>query len=191
VSYRNAGTVEFIFDSSERKFYFIEMNTRIQVEHPVTEMITGVDLIKLQLRIASGLGLGIVQDDIKVNGHAIECRINAEDPLRDFAPCPGTVVEFRAPGGFGVRMDTHIRKDYAIPPFYDSMVGKLICWGRDREEAIARMNRALDELVIEGVTTTARFHRTILATPEFISGKFNTSFVARLLDHAGSDTQSQ
>jgi len=186
VGYRNAGTVEFVFDNVERKFYFIEMNTRIQVEHPVTEMVTGIDLIKLQLQIASGIKLDISQRDIRVDGHAIECRINAENPQRGFAPSPGTVVSFRAPGGFGVRMDTHITSGYTIPPFYDSMVGKLICWGKDRNEAIARMTRALDELVVEGVTTTAQFHKTILGTPQFGSGVFNTSFVAQLLEGSQS-----
>jgi acetyl-CoA carboxylase biotin carboxylase subunit len=184
VGYRNAGTVEFVFDNVERRFYFIEMNTRIQVEHPVTEMVTGIDLIKQQLRIASGLTMGLSQSDVRINGHAIECRINAEDPEREFAPNPGTVRAFRAPGGFGVRMDTHIAADYVIPPFYDSMVGKLICWGTDRDEAIARMTRALDELVIGGVTTTAGFHKTILRSAEFASGAFNTSFVASLLEGA-------
>jgi len=182
VAYGNAGTVEFVFDNTERKFYFIEMNTRIQVEHPVTEMVTGIDLIKLQLQIASGIKLGIVQEDVRINGHAIECRINAEDPQRGFAPNPGRVLNYRAPGGFGVRMDTHITTGYTIPPFYDSMIGKLICWGKDRNEAIARMSRALDELVVEGVTTTAQFHKTILGTPQFASGIFNTSFVAQLLE---------
>ena len=182
VGYRNAGTVEFVFDNTERKFYFIEMNTRIQVEHPVTEMVTGIDLIKAQLRIASGLGIGFTQRDVRISGHAIECRINAEDPERGFAPSPGTVARFRAPGGFGVRMDTHVTQDYVIPPFYDSMVGKLICWGSDRNEAIARMTRALDELVIEGVTTTTALHKTILNSAAFASGAFNTTFVARLLD---------
>lgn len=181
VGYRNAGTVEFVFDNTERKFYFIEMNTRIQVEHPVTEMVTGVDIIKLQLRIASGLSLGIRQDEIHIGGHAVECRINAEDPQRGFAPSPGKISRFRAPGGFGVRMDTHIETGYTIPPYYDSMIGKLICWGKDRDEAIARMIRALDELVVDGITTTAAFHKTILSSAQFASGQFNTSFVAGLL----------
>jgi acetyl-CoA carboxylase, biotin carboxylase subunit len=182
VGYRNAGTVEFVFDNIERKYYFIEMNTRIQVEHPVTEMVAGVDLIKWQLKIASGLPLDLQQDDIRLTGHAIECRINAEDPQRGFAPSPGKIPGFRAPGGFGVRLDTHIETDYVIPPFYDSMVGKLICWGSDRDEAIARMLRALDEMVIDGVTTTAGFHKQILDHPQFRSGAFNTSFVGKLLE---------
>ena len=181
VGYKNAGTVEFVFDNVERKYYFIEMNTRIQVEHPVTEMVTGVDLIKLQLEIAGGAPLALTQDEIRLKGHAIECRINAEDPAQNFAPNPGTVQGFRAPGGFGVRFDSHIETGYAIPPFYDSMVGKLICWGNDRDEAIARTLRALDELVVDGVTTTAGFQREILDSAGFRSGEFNTGYVAQLM----------
>lgn len=181
VGYRNAGTVEFVFDNIERTYYFIEMNTRIQVEHPVSEMVTGIDLIKLQLQIASGQPLALTQDDIVVRGHAIECRINAEDPENNFAPGPGTITNFRAPGGFGIRIDTHIESGYVIPPFYDSMIGKLICWGNDRDEAIARAIRALDELVVEGIMTTAAFQKRILETEEFQSGNFNTAFVTELL----------
>ncbi|MGD9606105.1 MAG: acetyl-CoA carboxylase biotin carboxylase subunit [Leucobacter sp.] len=181
VGYKNAGTVEFVFDNVERKYYFIEMNTRIQVEHPVTEMVTGVDLIKLQLEIAGGAPLALTQDEIRLKGHAIECRINAEDPAQNFAPNPGTVQGFRAPGGFGVRFDSHIETGYAIPPFYDSMVGKLICWGNDRDEAIARTLRALDELVVDGVTTTAGFQGEILDSAGFRSGEFNTGYVAQLM----------
>lgn len=182
VGYKNAGTVEFVFDNIERKYYFIEMNTRIQVEHPVTEMVSGIDLIKLQLQIAGGRALDLRQKDVRLSGHAIECRINAEDPQQNFKPSPGRIPVFRAPGGFGVRLDSHVEADYVIPPFYDSMVGKLICWGSDRDEAIARMLRALDELVIEGVATTAQFHKQILNDPKFRSGAFNTSFVAELLE---------
>jgi acetyl-CoA carboxylase, biotin carboxylase subunit len=182
VGYRNAGTVEFVFDNVERTYYFIEMNTRIQVEHPVSEMVTGIDLIKLQLQIAGGLPLDLKQDDIVISGHAIECRINAEDPDQGFAPSPGTISNFRSPGGFGVRMDTHIESGYRIPPFYDSMIGKLICWGQDRDEAIARMIRALDELVVDGVTTTAQFQKKILESEKFASGDFNTAFVSELLE---------
>lgn len=181
VKYKNAGTVEFVFDLDERKFYFIEMNTRIQVEHPVSEMITGFDLIKMQIEIASGIPLAIKQEDICVNGHAIECRINAEDPMNNFMPCPGVVNRFHMPGGLGIRMDTHIEAGYAIPPFYDSMVGKLICWGQTRDEAIARMLSALDELDLGEITTTASFHRTLLQNKQFVSGVFNTSFVANLM----------
>lgn len=178
VGYRNAGTIEFVYDNIDRAYYFIEMNTRIQVEHPVTEMVTAIDLIKLQLQIAGGEGLHLSQDDIVVRGHAIECRINAEDPDRGFAPNPGTIARFRAPGGFGVRIDTHIESGYSIPPFYDSMIGKLICWGSDRDEAIERMLRALSEMEIDGVATTAAFHQEILASERFRSGEFNTAFVA-------------
>jgi acetyl-CoA carboxylase biotin carboxylase subunit len=181
VGYTNAGTIEFVFDNVSREYYFIEMNTRIQVEHPVTEMVTGVDLIKEQLRIAGGEKLTLTQEEIRVSGHAIECRINAEDPGKGFAPSPGTIVSFRAPGGFGVRFDSHIESGYPIPPFYDSMIGKLICWGKDRDEAIARCRRALEELVVDGVTTTAEFHRRILDSDGFRSGAFNTGYVTRLL----------
>lgn len=184
VGYTNAGTVEFVFDNIEQTYYFIEMNTRIQVEHPVSEMITGIDLIKLQLEITGGMPLTIPQEDILLDGHAIECRINAEDPDNGFAPNPGQITNFRAPGGPGIRMDTHVETGYVIPPFYDSMVGKLICWGKDRDEAITRTLRALDELVIEGVTTTAAFHKKILESEAFASGNFNTGFVAELMAEA-------
>ncbi|PYE23903.1 biotin carboxylase /acetyl-CoA carboxylase carboxyltransferase subunit alpha [Rhizobium sp. PP-CC-3A-592] len=181
VHYKNAGTVEFVFDNRTRAFYFIEMNTRIQVEHPVSEMVTGIDLIKMQLEIASGLPITLQQEEIRFSGHAIECRINAEDPSLDFRPAPGKVVRYHPPGGFGVRMETHIETGYVIPPFYDSMVGKLVCWGKDRDEAIARMLRALDEVVIEGVTNTAGFHKMVLSHPKFRSGDFNTAFVSELM----------
>jgi acetyl-CoA carboxylase, biotin carboxylase subunit len=181
VGYKNAGTVEFVFDNIERKYYFIEMNTRIQVEHPVSEMVSGVDLIKLQLQIASGQKLELRQEDIRLTGHAIECRINAEDPDNGFAPRPGTITHFHAPGGFGVRLDTHVETGYTIPPFYDSMVGKLICWGKDRDEAIARCLRALEEMKTEGVVTTADFHRMLLDSEKFRSGDFNTAYVTELM----------
>ncbi|MEX0730807.1 MAG: acetyl-CoA carboxylase biotin carboxylase subunit [Aquisalimonadaceae bacterium] len=181
VGYRSAGTVEYVFDNTEGKFYFIEMNTRVQVEHPVSELITGIDIIKSQLRIADGQPLGLKQRDVRLNGHAIECRLNAEDPDNGFAPCPGVVTSYRPAGGFGVRMDSHLETGYTIPPFYDSMVGKLICWGRDREEAIERMLRALKETEIEGVKTTADFHRRLIDHPAFRSGKINTGFVAEML----------
>jgi acetyl-CoA carboxylase biotin carboxylase subunit len=181
VGYRNAGTVEFVFDNTERAYYFIEMNTRIQVEHPVSEMVSGIDLIKLQLQIAGGQPLTLTQEDVVLRGHAIECRINAEDPERGFAPNPGVVRTYRAPGGFGIRMDSHVESGYTIPPFYDSMIGKLICWGRDRDEAIARTLRALDELVVDGVTTTASLHKEIVDSDRFRSGHFNTAFVGEFL----------
>lgn len=183
VGYKNAGTVEFVFDNIERKYYFIEMNTRIQVEHPVTEMITGVDLIKEQLRIASGQKLRLTQDDIQIRGHAIECRINAEDPNENFAPRPGKIEHYRAPGGFGVRMDTHIETGYTIPPFYDSMVGKLICWAETRDECIDRTLRALDELKVDGVVTTGPFQAMLLNSEQFRSGDINTGYVAKMLEN--------
>lgn len=182
VGYKNAGTVEFVFDNIERKYYFIEMNTRIQVEHPVTEMITGVDLIQEQLRIASGQKLRLTQDDVQIRGHAIECRINAEDPNENFAPRPGKIEHYRTPGGFGVRMDTHIETGYTIPPFYDSMVGKLICWAETRDEAIERTLRALDELKVDGVVTTAPFQAQLIGSEKFRSGEFNTGYVAKMLE---------
>ena len=182
VGYKNAGTVEFVFDNIERKYYFIEMNTRIQVEHPVTEMITGVDLIQEQLRIASGQKLRLTQDDIEIRGHAIECRINAEDPNENFAPRPGKIGHYRAPGGFGVRMDTHIETGYTIPPFYDSMVGKLICWAETRDDAIERTLRALGELKVDGVVTTAPFQAELIGSEKFRSGEFNTGYVAKMLE---------
>ena len=183
VGYKNAGTVEFVFDNIERKYYFIEMNTRIQVEHPVTEMITGVDLIQEQLRIASGQKLRLTQDDVQIRGHAIECRINAEDPNENFAPRPGKIEHYRTPGGFGVRMDTHIETGYTIPPFYDSMVGKLICWAETRDEAIKRTLRALDELKVDGVVTTAPFQAQLINSEKFRSGEFNTGYVAKMLEN--------
>ncbi|WP_427869555.1 acetyl-CoA carboxylase biotin carboxylase subunit [Leucobacter luti] len=182
VGYTNAGTVEFVFDNTTGEYYFIEMNTRIQVEHPVSEMVTGIDLIKLQLQIAGGGAIELRQEDVLVRGHAIECRINAEDADRDFAPNPGTIREFRAPGGFGVRLDSHIEAGSTIPPFYDSMIGKLICWGQDRDEAIDRALRALEELRIEGLITTAGFHREVLDSAQFRSGAFNTGFIADFLE---------
>lgn len=182
VGYKNAGTVEFVFDNIERKYYFIEMNTRIQVEHPVTEMITGVDLIQEQLRIASGQKLRLTQDDVQIRAHAIECRINAEDPNENFAPRPGKIEHYRTPGGFGVRMDTHIETGYTIPPFYDSMVGKLICWAETRDDAIERTLRALGELKVDGVVTTAPFQAELIGSEKFRSGEFNTGYVAKMLE---------
>ncbi|QGG46553.1 acetyl-CoA carboxylase biotin carboxylase subunit [Heliorestis convoluta] len=178
VDYANAGTVEFLLDK-HGQYYFIEMNTRIQVEHPVTEMITGIDLIKEQIRVATGEPLGYSQEDIVINGWAMECRINAEDPDRNFMPSPGTVKEYRIPGGYGVRIDSAVYNGYKIPPFYDSMVGKLIVWGRTREEAIQRMQRALDEFVIDGIKTTIPFQQRVLAHPVFQSGEVYTSFIPR------------
>lgn len=178
VNYYNAGTVEFLLDINNN-FYFIEMNTRIQVEHPVTELITGIDLIKEQIRIAAGESLGYGQEDIRIDGWAIECRINAEDPDKNFMPHPGTISLYHPPGGPGVRLDSAAFAGYAIPPFYDSMIGKLIVWGRDREEAIARMQRALDEFVIEGVPTTISFHKKVLNNAFFRRGEVYTNFIQR------------
>ena len=155
----------------------MEMNTRIQVEHPITEMITGVDLVKEQIKVAFGKELEITQDDLKINGHSIECRINAEDPSKNFMPCPGLIKEINFPGGFGVRLDTAIYSGYKIPHCYDSMIGKLICWGRDRNEARRRMYRALKEYVVTGVETTIPFHQAIVEDEVFMSGNFNTGFI--------------
>ena len=177
VGYTSAGTIECILDQDSGEFYFMEMNTRIQVEHPVTEMVTGIDLVKSQILIASGEPLGITQDSIRLQGHAIECRINAEDADSDFAPCPGRIGQYFAPGGPGVRVDSHAYPGYTIPPFYDSLVAKVVCWGRTRDESIGRMQRALDELVIEGVSTTAPFHRRLLAHEDFLMGRVHTRYV--------------
>ncbi len=179
VNYEGAGTVEFIFDHIHQKFYFMEMNTRIQVEHPVTEMITGVDLIKEQIKVASGEKLQLKQEDIKVNGWSIECRINAENPARNFMPSPGEVTMYMPPGGFGVRVDSAMYTGYTIPPFYDSMVAKLIVHADTREEAVLRMQRALDEFIIEGVETTIPFHANLMSDEVFKSGDFDTKFLEK------------
>lgn len=181
VNYYNAGTVEFLLDK-HNNFYFIEMNTRIQVEHPVTELVTGVDLIKEQIRVAAGEKLGYSQKDIKINGWAIECRVNAEDPSRNFMPSPGKISGYLAPGGIGVRVDSAAYEGYVIPPFYDSMVAKLIVWGKDRNEAISRMKRALEEYVVEGVKTTIPFQLRILDNAFFQRGDFYTNFIQRRLE---------
>ncbi len=187
VGYRGAGTVEFLLDD-RHEFYFMEMNTRIQVEHPVSEEQADVDLIKEQIRVAAGEPLGYTQEDIKWSGHTIECRVNAEDPERDFRPAPGTITSFHIPGGHGVRVDTHAYAGYVIPPHYDSMIAKLIVRGRSREEAIRKMRRALDEFIIEGIPTTIPFHRRVLDDADFVSGQFDTGFVERFLNR---DTQSE
>lgn len=180
--YCNAGTVEFLVDK-HKNFYFIEMNTRIQVEHPVTEMITGIDLIKEQLRIAAGEVLRLKQEDIKLNGWAIECRINAEDPANDFRPSPGLVTEYLPPGGPGVRVDSAIYPGYNIPPYYDSMIAKLIVWERDRDDAIARMKRALQEFQIKNVATTIPFHLQVLDNAFFRRGEVYTNFIQRRMEN--------
>lgn len=176
--YCSAGTVEFLADK-QKNFYFIEMNTRVQVEHPVTEMVTGIDIVKEQIRIAAGEHLGYSQDDIRVNGWAIECRINAEDPARDFQPSPGRVGKYIIPGGPGVRVDSSVYSGYSIPPFYDSMVAKLIVWGKDRNEAIARMKRALNEFQVENIKTTIPFHLQVLDNAFFQRGEVYTNFIQR------------
>jgi acetyl-CoA carboxylase biotin carboxylase subunit len=177
VRYRNAGTIEFLMDEN-KKYYFMEMNTRIQVEHPVTEMVTGVDLVKEQIRIAAGLPLSFTQDQIQMKGHSIECRINAECPDK-FTPCPGTITAFNPPGGPGVRVDTAAYNQYVIPPYYDSMIAKLIVHADTRENAIIRMQRALDEFIIEGIKTTIPMHKKILDDPDFQKGDISTKFMER------------
>lgn len=179
VGYRSAGTVEFIFDHINQKFYFMEMNTRIQVEHPVTEMITGIDLIKQMLKVAAGEKLPFKQKDIKLKGWAMECRINAENPAKNFMPSPGLVEFYLPPGGLGVRVDSAVYPGYTIPPFYDSMVAKLITYGETREEAIAKMKRALGEFAIQGVETTIGFHEKLMNHEVFVSGDFDTKFLER------------
>ncbi len=177
VGYRGAGTIEFLVDD-KKNFYFCEMNTRIQVEHPVTEQVTGIDLVCEQIRVASGEPLRFAQEDIKLRGHAIECRINAEDPERDFAPCPGTLVSMHLPGGPGVRVDSAAYQGYKIPPFYDSMIGKLIVTGTDRNQAIARMQRALAETLFEGVVTGTDYQMRILRSARFKNADFNVNSIA-------------
>jgi len=175
IDYTSAGTVEFLYSGGD--YYFLEMNTRIQVEHPITEITTNIDLVKEQLKVASGGELSYCQEDVKVTGHAIECRINAENPLADFAPNPGKITGYRSPGGPGVRLDSGVYMNYTIPTFYDSMISKLIAWGRDRNEAIARMKRALSEYIILGVNTTIPFHKALMRNEQFINGKLHTHFV--------------
>lgn len=180
IGYVGAGTIEFLLDQSGR-FYFMEMNTRIQVEHPVTEMVTGVDLIEEQIRVAQGEKLRLTQEQVKLTGHTIECRINAEDPDMNFRPNPGRISAYLPPGGPGVRMDSHVYTDYEIPPYYDSLIGKLIVWGHDRPAAIRRMKRALQECAITGLSTTIGFHQKILETPEFNEGHVYTNFVEQMM----------
>jgi acetyl-CoA carboxylase biotin carboxylase subunit len=176
--YQGAGTVEFLLDH-DGSFYFMEMNARIQVEHPVSELITGHDLIKEQIRIASGFPLSVQQEDIVAQGHAIECRVNAEDPERNFVPCPGKATNLLLPGGPGVRVDTHLFAGAAIPPFYDSLVAKVLAHGRDREEALVRMKRALGEFSLEGAKTTVPLLLEILSDPDFAGGTYDTSLLER------------
>jgi pyruvate carboxylase subunit A len=169
--------MEFLF--SEGQFYFLEVNARIQVEHPVTEMVTGVDIVKEQIRIASGQPLILKQEDIEINGWSIECRINAEDPLDDFAPSPGKINNYRSPGGTGIRVDSGVYAHYTIPPFYDPMISKLISWGKDRQEAIEKMQRALYEYVIVGVKTNIPFHLAVMENQRFVEATLDTGFIER------------
>lgn len=182
IGYCNAGTLEFLYENG--KFYFMEMNTRLQVEHPVTEAITGIDIVKEQIRIASGAQLGYTQDDIKFDGHAIECRINAEDPAT-FAPCPGKIEEWHAPGGLGVRVDSEIYSGYSIPPFYDSMIAKLIVHAGTRNAALMRLRRALEEFVIMGVKTTIPLHQDIIAQPEYLDGQYDIHWLENFMKNKG------
>ena len=179
--YENVGTLEFLVDNAGN-FYFIEINCRIQVEHPVTEMLTGIDMVATQIRIAAGEPLGFSQADVSIRGHAIEFRINAEDPERDFRPSAGVVERYLAPGGPGVRMDSHLYAGYEVPPYYDSLLGKLIVWGANRDAAIARARVALDELVVDGIVTNVAIHKALLSSEVFLDGKFTTN----LLDRVGS-----
>ncbi len=183
INYVGAGTVEFLLDQSG-EFYFMEMNTRIQVEHPVTEMVTGLDLIAEQIRIAQGEPLSLTQDQVVLRGHAIECRINAEDPEHNFRPHPGRISGYLPPSGPGVRMDSHVYTDYEIPPYYDSLIGKLIVWGHDRPAAIKRMRRALRECAVTGLPTTIAFHQKILDNPDFQKGDVYTNFVEQMMQKA-------
>jgi acetyl-CoA carboxylase biotin carboxylase subunit len=177
VRYKSAGTIEFLLDTKKKKFYFIEMNTRIQVEHPVTELITGIDLVKMQIMLAAGEKLRLTQRDITYTGHAIECRINAADVDNGFTPSPGKIESLNLPGGPGVRVDTHIYAGYTVPPNYDSLIAKLITYGKDREEAIVRMKRALSEFIVRGIKTTVPFHQKVLEDETFIKGEIHTHFL--------------
>jgi acetyl-CoA carboxylase biotin carboxylase subunit len=179
MGYSGAGTIEFLYEDGE--FYFIEMNTRLQVEHPVTEGIFGVDLVREQIRVAAKQGLSFTQDDLKINGHAIEVRINAEK-LPNFSPCPGKITQYHAPGGLGVRMDSALYDGYSIPPYYDSLIGKLIVHGRDRPEALARLKRALGELIVDGVDTTIPLFHALLAEPDVQSGNYNIHWLEKWLE---------
>jgi len=179
INYIGAGTIEFLYENGE--FYFIEMNTRLQVEHPVTEAVFGVDLVREQIRVAEGLPMSFTQDDLEINGHAIEVRINAER-LPNFTPCPGTITQFHAPGGLGVRMDSALYDGYKIPPYYDSLIGKLIVHGRDRNEALARLSRALGELIVDGVDTSLPLFHALLAEDDILQGNYNIHWLEKWLD---------
>ncbi|MBN1106043.1 MAG: acetyl-CoA carboxylase biotin carboxylase subunit [Deltaproteobacteria bacterium] len=192
VGYEGAGTMEFLF--SDGNFYFLEVNARVQVEHPVTEMVTGVDIVKEQIRIASGLPLSIRQEDVRMNGSAMECRINAEDPLNDFEPCPGKLKAYHPPGGAGIRVDDGVYAHYTIPPYYDPMISKIIAWGRHRDETIRRMQRALYEYVIVGIRTNMAFHKAVMGNPRFVKGELETHFIDRettLIDDIRAITEQE
>jgi acetyl-CoA carboxylase biotin carboxylase subunit len=176
LGYRSAGTLEFLYENGE--FFFIEMNTRLQVEHPISEAITGIDLVREQIRIAAGSPLGFTQDDIKINGHAIECRLNAEDP-KTFAPSPGLVTDYHQAGGLGVRVDSHLYAGYRVPPHYDSLVAKLIVHGNSRNECLMRLRRALEEMVIDGIATTTPLHQELIGQPDFIDGNYDIHWLER------------
>ena len=182
IGYENAGTVEFIFDEDAKKFYFLEMNTRIQVEHPVSEMVSGIDLVQEQLRVARGEALRFRQQDVVLRGHALECRINAEVPAEGFRPSPGTIVEWSPPQGPNIRRDSHCHEGYAVPPYYDSMVGKLIVYGCDRAEAIARMSQALARFKLSGIATTLEFLRYVMAHPDFVHGRVSTKLIDQIVE---------
>jgi acetyl-CoA carboxylase biotin carboxylase subunit len=184
IGYAGAGTIEFLYENGE--FYFIEMNTRLQVEHPVTEGIFGVDLVREQIRVAAGLPLSFSQEDLEINGHAIEVRINAER-LPNFVPCPGKITQYHAPGGLGVRVDSALYDGYKIPPYYDSLIGKLIVHGRDRTEALARLNRALGELIVDGVETTVPLFHALLQEKDLHTGEYNIHWLEKWLDAGGLD----
>jgi acetyl-CoA carboxylase biotin carboxylase subunit len=179
MGYRGAGTIEFLYENGE--FYFIEMNTRLQVEHPVTEMISGLDLVREQIRVACGEGLSVTQDQVRLTGHAIECRINAEDP-QTFAPSPGLVKNYVAPGGMHVRVDSGLYTGYKVPPYYDSMIGKLIVYGADRDMCIRRLKRALEEFVVEGMKTTIPLHQRIIQDDAFLSGDYTIKWLEKWLE---------
>jgi len=181
IGYENAGTIEFLLDQDAGRFYFLEMNTRIQVEHPITEMITGVDLVKEQFKVAAGNPISFSQDEVKWSGHAIECRINAESPNAGFAPFPGRITEWKPPTGEGVRVDSHCYAGYFVPPYYDSLLAKLITRGRDRDQAIGSMQEALRDFTVSGVDTTIPFHRFIMKNPDYLRGQVNTGWLEKTL----------
>ena len=181
IGYENAGTIEFMLDQDQGRFYFLEMNTRIQVEHPVTEMISGIDLVKEQFRVASGDSFSVSQEEVKLTGHAIECRINAESPNADFAPCPGKITQWKPPSGEGIRIDSHCYSEYFVPPYYDSLLAKLVVSARDRDQAIQCMQDALANFAVSGIDTTIPFYQFIMKHPEYLSGKVNTRWIENSL----------